>query len=475
MRLLLPLLLLLTACPTDDPVDPDDPVGTPPPLGDALVYGARSANTSTFFESTDVEVWGDTAYVCTGVQSLSLHDISDMDAPAAAGRVTFSGSHGSYPRCSHVNGTADRAFVVSHQDEVQRTPWIAILDVSSPASPVLLDEFSTETTLEEPVFLDGTLYVAAHNDGIAAFDVSADTLPDPEITSGFGNVNRVGTLGGSLVAGTLTGDVLYFDGDLNVTTEVDLGAPITALLEVDGNLLVALGATGLVLLSPSGAELDRVDTHGIALRLDTLGDGNVLVTNWHDLRVYSATDSLTLLAVDAVYQADDRPRHLAAGSDGLRVVSGEWAGVHTLHYLPGVGGPEISVSDLLIKIPADGQPHDVDITLLNEGNWPLEITDFDFEEGWSTDDINVVLDPGESYVAVLHHEGSDINLAESLFIESTDIDEPRIEVDLRVGSPAVTVGDPAPTFTYTGLNTGEVHDLESQEGKVVVLSYFGVF
>ncbi len=470
--------LLFTACAAAAPGTTEDPTpGVPPPLGDVLVYGARSANTSTFFESTDVEIWGDTAYVCTGVQSLSLHDVGNAQSPTAFGTVTFAGSHGSYPRCSHVNGTEDRAFVVSHQDEVQRTPWVAILDVSDPENPQLLDESSTDLSLEEPAYLDGTLYVAAHTDGIAAFDVSSDTLPSPQTADGFGNVSRIAPLGGGLVAGTLEGDVVFLTASLDETESVSLDSPVHALLEVGaGRVLVALGAEGLVLLDGSGAELDRIDTHGIAVRLDSFEDGNVLVTNWHDLRVYSvAGDVLTLVGVDAVYQAEDRPRHLAAGARGTTVATGEWEGVHTLTYVPGVGGPELSVSDLLVKIPADGEPHDVDLTFLNEGNWPLELTDFDFDEGWSTDDINVVLEPAGSYIARLHFEGSTTNLADSLFVESTDLDEPRIEIDLRVGSPAVSVGDPAPTFAYTGLNTGQVHDLEAQQGKVVLLSYFGVF
>lgn len=479
MRLLAPLLLLLAACPSAEPPVDDPPIpGDPPPLGDVLLYGDRSANTSTFFEPTDVEIWGETAYVCTGVRSLNLHDITSIAAPEQFRVLTFQGSHGSYPRCSHVNGTEDRAVVVSHQDEVQRTPWIALLDVSDPPNPTVLAEYSADTPFEEPVLVGDSLYVAAHDAGIAHFDVSGDSLAAPSVTGGFGNVARINTFGASLAAGTLGGEVFFATlGSLAESVRVDLGSPVQALLEVAENrLLVALGADGLALLDETGAVLDRVDTRGIALRLDTVEDGDVLVTNWSDLRIYRvAGDELTLVGVDAVFQADARPRHLAAGARGNKIATGEWDGVHTLAYLPGVGGPEITPSDLLIKIPADGAPHTVEIDFLNEGNHPLELTDFDFEDGWTVDDINVVLEPGETYTAELTHAGSDINLAESLFVESTDLDEPRIEIDLRVGSPAVSVGDEAPTFTYTGVNTGEVHDLEAQRGRVVLLSYFGVF
>ena len=50
-----------------------------------------------------------------------------------------------------------------------------------------------------------------------------------------------------------------------------------------------------------------------------------------------------------------------------------------------------------------------------------------------------------------------------------------ITVSLLTGSADLTVGDEATDFSYVGLNTGQVHTLSEQRGKVVVLSYFATF
>ena len=62
-----------------------------------------------------------------------------------------------------------------------------------------------------------------------------------------------------------------------------------------------------------------------------------------------------------------------------------------------------------------------------------------------------------------------------LVVRSNDPDEPRAEVTLRVGSNRLFVGDEAPDFQLTGINTGEPHRLVDQRGSVVVLSYFATF
>lgn len=79
------------------------------------------------------------------------------------------------------------------------------------------------------------------------------------------------------------------------------------------------------------------------------------------------------------------------------------------------------MSALLVKLPADGEPHDVDITFPNEGNWPLELTAFELTGGWPTDQGAVVLQPDESRVVALHFDGSSVNLLGGLVVESNDL------------------------------------------------------
>ncbi len=85
------------------------------------------------------------------------------------------------------------------------------------------------------------------------------------------------------------------------------------------------------------------------------------------------------------------------------------------------------------------------------------------------------LAPGESGAVEVSFAGSNATSSGELVIHSTDPDEPEAEVSLQAGSNAVFVGDDAPDFSYLGLNTGETHTLSDQFGKVVLLSYFGVF
>ena len=60
-------------------------------------------------------------------------------------------------------------------------------------------------------------------------------------------------------------------------------------------------------------------------------------------------------------------------------------------------------------------------------------------------------------------------------IFTVDDQNPWAEAVAVKGDEFVFVGDEAPDFSYLGLNTGETHTLSDQFGKVVLLSYFGVF
>jgi hypothetical protein len=467
-HLLLPAAaLLLMACPAD-----------PASEGDALVYLDRSSDTSTFFETTDVAVIGDVAYACTGVRSLSLHDVSDPESPKRLDRIEFGFSHNTFPRCSHVTFAGDRAVVSSHRDEVQPTPWVALLDVSDPASPALLDELGTDESIEQTAIRGDRVWVAAHDDGVLAFDVSGGTLEPDGAVGGLGNVSRVAALPSGVAAGTITGTLHLLDDGLDPSGSVELESAIQAIEPLgEDRIVVALGSAGLALIDPSGPTvLDQVDTNGTALRLDQVGEGRLLLANWSDLRVYRVVkDRLELLAVDAVFQAGDRPRHLAAGARGDVVVDGEWEGIHTLRYRADVQGPELTPSDLMVAVPADGEAHTVALELANEGQLPLQIERVRYPGMWSGATGEVTIEPGELHELELTFDGANSSEQGDLVIVSDDPDEPEAVVRLVAGGSGIGVGEEAPGFTYTGLNTGELHDLESQRGKVVLLSFFGVF
>ncbi len=467
--LLLPLAVVVLGCPADPP---------PGPLldGDGLVW-LTQVDTPSFWESTDVEVRGGVAYVCTGVRSMTVHDIDPLENAEYERRLLFPGSHDSFPRCSHLASDGDRLVVSSHRDEVQTTPWVALVDISDRDRPELLDSLETDLSLEEPVLSGDDLWVAAHDDGLLHFSVAGDSIEQAGGRADLGNVSRVTTFGDGVAIGTFDGSVIVLDDDLQTLAQVDLGSPVQALLEIaDQRIAVALGSEGLAILDADGGILSRLDTHGIALRLDHIAQGQILVANWSDLRVYDVTGEAPVLrAVDAVFEAGSRPRHLAAGASGDLVVTGEWEGVHVLRHLPDVDSPELTPSTLLVKVAADGEEQETTLTVTNEGRLALEVTDIDAPSGWHADPTSLALEPGESADVSLLYEGSTTTANGTLELHSNDPDERPSEVELQVGSNRVFVGDEAPDFSYLGLNTGETHTLSDQFGKVVLLSYFGVF
>jgi hypothetical protein len=78
-------------------------------------------------------------------------------------------------------------------------------------------------------------------------------------------------------------------------------------------------------------------------------------------------------------------------------------------------------------------------------------------------------------VVTLSHGGSSGVSQKQATFHTNDPDEPRAQVELRIGSNRTFIGDPAPDFTYTSLNGGETVTLSNQRGSVVVLSYFATF
>jgi hypothetical protein len=485
---LLPSLLSLTACQADttptDPVDrgaeeiPDEPLNP----GDPIDYLARSP-TSTFWETTDVLVVGDAVYTCTGVNGLVVHDATDPSEIVPTVEVDIDDLNSQYPRCTHLSQDGDRVFVVSHRDEVEPDPVMALLDVSSPLDPVILDSVQIEddeVVLDEAVIFQDTAFVAGVSDGIWVMplgggDIGART--QLEVDDDLGPVTRMGRVQDDLLAGTSDGRVHRLGTDGVERWSVDLGGAVQALIEgSDGIIVVALGSQGLVRLDPeSGAELDRIDTHGTAVRLDTMGNGDLLVANWRDIRVYDFSRDHPLKAVDAVYEAGDLPRHLAAGARGDLIFSGEWQGVHALRYHPDLGGPELTTSEQLVRVAADGEAQTAVVVLTNEGTKTLEISGVTPPEGWSTGTETVSLESGESTELTMTHPGSTEAEHDDLVFETNDPDETETVIEVRLGSSKIFLGDEAPNFSYTGLNTDEVHQLSDQRGKVVMLSYFATF
>jgi hypothetical protein len=457
------MALLLTAC------------ASAPQPGDALIYKSRSP-TPTFWETTDVATNGNAVYTCTGVASFGVHDASKPQNLKYEGAMGFAGSDSQYARCSHIHVDGDRAVITARADEVQTSPFMALLDVSKPLSPKVLDEGTGGGVLiEEAALVGDRLYVAATDAGLRVYDVSGDKIGSFETIEMQGTVTRVAPYGTGVAAGTTEGTVYIADAD-GTLTSIDVGASVQALQTLpDGGLAVALGSAGLGLIRDARL-VTTVSTHGTALRLDLLATGELVVANWSDIRLYTATsDTLTVRAVDAVFQADDRPRHLAVAASGSHVFAGEWTGLHALEYRKNEFGAEFTPSTLAVAIAEDGEPHSATLAVTNEGSESLEVSKIELGGGWTASPETLTLAAGGDQVVTLSHGGSSGVSQKQATFHTNDPDEPRAQVELRIGSNRTFIGDPAPDFTYTSLNGGETVTLSNQRGSVVVLSYFATF
>jgi hypothetical protein len=475
----MPLLLLIFACSGDSnlPIDDsDEPAlvsdGAP---GDPLVYESRSP-TSTFWETTDVATKGNAVYTCTGVASFVVHNARKPSRLDVEKSLTFDGSDQIYPRCTHINVAGNRAVVTARKDEVQTQPFIALLNVDDAMDPLELDTLVIDTGLiEEAAIVQDHLWVAAAEDGLWRYDISADTIGSRTDVEVPGTVTRVARFGDGVAAGT-NGQVHRVDAG-GAVTSIDVDGQVQALLELpDGRLAVALGSAGIAIIDGTNV-VATTDTHGTALRLDLLSSGELLVANWSDVRLYDITDSgFEVRAVDAVFEADDRPRHLAAAAQDNVVFAGEWTGLHALSFYDSESGPEFTPSSLTVAMPEDGEAFEGEITVTNEGSEELTVSNVDVDGGWSVTPATLSLAPGESSELVFAHGGSqtvDLRHAE---LTTNDPDEPLVEIQVRIGSNRVFVGDPAPDFSYTALNgTQQNYALEDQRGHVVMLSYFATF
>jgi len=480
MRRAVLLLFVLTACKptatTPDDTGPPTDTGPPPTEGDALVY-LGSSDAPSFWESTDVAVVGAAAFVCTGVRSLTVFDASDAGALRTLDQLEFSWSHRQYARCSHLDTHGDALVVTSEPDEIQPDAGLALLDISTPTAPMVIADLTSSYSLGQPSLGDDRLLVAVADAGVLPFERTADSLVEGAPVGGLGNVISVLDLGDRAVAGSTDGTLHFLDDTLQPTSTLDLPAALELLDLGDGRIAVAMGSGGVALVDLATASLlGSTPTQGIALRLGRLGSGDLLVTNWSDVRVYDVTgDSPELIAVDAVFQAGDQPRMFGAAANDDLVVVGEWMGVHALRFVPNTVGPELTPSSLVLQVADDGQPTSLDLGLLNEGQVDLVVSAIDAPSGWSASPGDLSLAPGEAATVTLDFEGATAIQQKSLTITSNDPDEPSTEIGLQIGSNAVFVGDEALDFSYVGVNTGLTHALADQRGSVVLLSYFSLF
>ncbi len=459
----------------------DDDNSGPPGPGDRVIHLARAPGPS-FIEFTEVRWTGDQVLACSPLLGLLHYDARDASDPSGETPVPVPGFHEDYPRCQRISVQGDRALVAAKADQVQTSPVVALLDISDPGAPRVVDALTLSDQIDGIAWFGGRPVVAAHEAGVLRLSADGGELKTGDRARDLGNVRAVARVGGLLAAGTLDGTVHFLDTDLKSVDSVGVDGGVQALAALpDGRVAVAMGSAGIALVAPPvDGDAARVtgttQTRGTAVRLGVLGDGSLAVANWQDVRVFDTSgDAPVLAAVEDMTVSQDRPRTLALDAFDDRIVVGEWSGLHFFHHDPSRIAAEIHTDERRVQLAGPSSGRTARIEVDNEGQLPLTVGTIDAPVNWNVRGGDVTLQPGESATVEVEYVGEAPMDRHTLEIPSDDPDEPTTRVELAFGSTGLAPGERAPDLVALGINTGETHDLLDSQGRVVVVSYFGTF
>ncbi len=229
--------------------------------------------------------------------------------------------------------------------------------------------------------------------------------------------------------------------------------------------------------------LSSTPTPGTSIGV-SVSAGHAFIAAWNDLRAYDLADPAAprLVAVERVWTPDDYPRVMAVGSHDDLVLAGEWTGLITHRFVPGLDAPHVSVEARVVdfgRVAAGGSKARA-VLFKNSGAAPLKFTGATTtpEGVFAVQDSEPrTLAAGEeSFVEVVARPTADGRLSGGLILHTDDPDEPELAVVLRANSGGLDVGDRAPSFEMPDLD-GQIWSSRrlKAEGKPVLLAYFATF
>lgn len=455
-----------------------------------------------FVEIQDIETDGRFAWMCTAVQGLMKYDLASPDRPAFEYAVGSSAGSSRYPRCFRLALAPGRVYMSSRGDEIQPDAFVATFDVRgarpSERGVWIRGEAGSVEGLD---WSDGRLYVAAQSDGLIALDAPDDGSLTWRLalTQGLSGPRQVRIdaarklalvadgAGGLKVIDLSDPEALVLLGGATTqgqAVDLDLHAPGP---DQPAIAYVAAASGGLEIFDYSDPaapkRLSATLTPGTALGV-SVSDGHAFVAAWNDLRAFDLADLTApkLVAVERVWSPDAYPRVMAVGSHGDLVLAGEWAGLITHRFVPGLASAHLTIQARVVDF---GRLHPgvevaQAIVFANVGAAPLKLAGATVEpEGVFTvhGAEPRVLDPGqESFVEVCAVAPDNGRLSGRLILRTDDPDEPELEIQLRGNSGGYDIGDRAPTFEMPDLD-GTIWTSRGlkRDGKVVLLAYFATF
>jgi LVIVD repeat len=466
------------------------------PYQDNLVMLGRMEG-STFVEILEVRARDDGwVLFCSGVRGLNVVDAREPSLISKQWQLASSEGSFQFPRCQHVAWAGDAIYMSNRGDEIQPTPFVTAFTSTDLASdqPTEGPSFTQAGLSFEGLAAAGDLlFAAVHEDGVVVLQNTGASLDLIGTVSGLTNAWGV----------ALQDDLLYVadgPGGLAIVDVADPSAPVllgsVALdgpaqfveLEPDAGLAyVAAGSAGMIVVDVSNptapSVVSRSDTPGTTLQI-SLSGGHAFVTDWNDVRVFDVADPAapTLVATERI-PVQDFPRVLGAAAlpsaDGHSVFMGEWTGLYSYAFTPGIVAPDLRLHSEIIDLgPAEvGELKAAAVIVENEGGAPLIIhqvvTDGLGMSVAST--LPIELDPGQKAAIEIRVENaSTMQLSGLGVLLTNDPDEAEAPVTLVTNTPGLGIGDAAPDVDVNLVGGGQ-WSLASQLGNVVVLSYFATF
>ncbi len=265
---------------------------------------------------------------------------------------------GSYPSTDLVSVSVSGDLLVGANE----TGELDILDITDPASPVLLSSNSFSSEIHDVMMVGDLAYVAADSGGLRIVDLS-----DPAAPSLVASLLTPGIARGLDVSGNL---LLMADGDsgVHLIDVSDSAAP--ALLgsydtagyayaaKLSGDLaFVADGTAGLVILDVSSpaspALLATYDTPGTALNLDFYGNQVFLADFFNGMQVISVREPTAPIPVSN-FATPAAARGVTVNGD-LAFLSVSEAGLFIVDYTT------LETPQLLFQYDSPGNVFDADI------------------------------------------------------------------------------------------------------------------
>jgi hypothetical protein len=465
------------------------------PHADALIHLGRAAS-DDFIEVLDVVADHPTVYACTSVKGLNIWDAS-ADGPPALLAGSFAppglaGSGGKHPHCQHVglDKAQKRVVITNRGDEIQPTPFVYLVDVSSPSAPVALRGWTGPDSIEGAV-LEGTrIYAAAHSSGIIVFeDMGGDALVE---------VGRFTDALSDAWQPALVGSHLFVaEGDRGLRVYDVSGAmpSLVASVPIEGSSKDVVVSEGVAYVAASSrvAAIDisepeapvllgEVKTQGTAIALAVGVNKTLLVAEWEKIRGYDISDPAAMkLELTEVLPTDKLfPRALTvdAAPEVGRVYPGEWTGVHAYRQEPCAVGPDIEASPDQVSF-ATVAPGDLDVRAVivrNYGNRQLKITGVTSGDPSISVNLQALeIEPGKGEaIEITFKPVNNQPVKAKVSLASDDPDQPILDIRVSGNLPGVDVGDPVPAFSLTDTE-GKVWDSTALKGNIAVLSYFATF